>query len=65
MSVFQAGARIFRPRISLAQNMLHGSRHLMRTFLSTAWFGEAIVARIDVGFGNEEHGLVHLLFGHT
>jgi len=45
--------------------MLHGSRHLMRTFLSTAWFGEAIVARIDVGFGNEEHGLVHLLFGHT
>jgi outer membrane protein assembly factor BamA len=27
--------------------------------------GEAIVARIDVGFSDEEKGLVYLVFGHT
>jgi outer membrane protein assembly factor BamA len=27
--------------------------------------GEAILARIDVGFSDEEHGLVYLVFGHT
>jgi outer membrane protein assembly factor BamA len=26
---------------------------------------EAIVARLDAGFSNEEHGLVYLTFGHT
>ncbi len=27
--------------------------------------GEALVARIDVGFSDEEKGLVYLVFGHT
>jgi outer membrane protein assembly factor BamA len=27
--------------------------------------GEAILARVDVGFSDEEHGLVYLVFGHT
>jgi hypothetical protein len=27
--------------------------------------GEALVARIDVGFSDEETGLVYLVFGHT
>jgi len=27
--------------------------------------GEAIIARIDVGFSEEQKGLVYLVFGHT
>jgi len=27
--------------------------------------GEAILARLDVGFSNEQAGLVYLTFGHT
>lgn len=54
----------FHTRYSRLPGIFEGFRYSYGPGLRLA-IGEALVARLDVGFSNEETGLVYLVFGHT
>ena len=56
--------REFRPRGVRLPGVFGGFRYSYGPGLRIA-LGEALVARLDVGFSNEQTGLVYLVFGHT
>ncbi len=57
-------SREFRVRASRLPGIFEEFRYSYGTGLRIA-LGEAILARLDVGFSNERTGLVYLVFGHT
>jgi outer membrane protein assembly factor BamA len=54
----------FRVRTAHLPGIFEEFRYSYGTGLRIA-IGEAILARLDVGFSNEQTGLVYLVFGHT
>ena len=54
----------FRTRITQIPSVFQDFRYSYGAGLRIA-IGEAILARFDVGFSNEQTGLVYLVFGHT
>ncbi|HVN86065.1 MAG TPA: BamA/TamA family outer membrane protein [Candidatus Binatia bacterium] len=72
--LFGDGGRVFIDRSDLEDEFHLNSEFVDRVFSDFQYsygggfriaLSEALVARIDVGFSNEETGLVYLSFGHT
>lgn len=71
---FADAARVFLDRDALASEFGEDENTLPRTSDEIRFsyggglriaLGEAILARLDIGFSDEEKGLVYLVFGHT